>query len=216
MIDESLKQDVLELAGIAKACPDNLQEKCFEIILTDYLGRLVQANAVQKRGERPASPEATGEEKQDQPVDPEVLDSGAPQSESDLIMKDLHIKAKRFLEKYSLTLADLNQILYKEGDELRPLYEDLKTNKGAESQIRIGLLQALISGIKSGDFEFSGETVRKECQERKCYDGGNFSTNFKNNAALFDGFEKYDSKKPIIRLSDDGRQALAKAIGELR
>lgn len=34
---DDLKTRVLELAEIAKACPDNLQEKCFELLLQDLL-----------------------------------------------------------------------------------------------------------------------------------------------------------------------------------
>lgn len=115
----------------------------------------------------------------------------APQSSgSDLAMTDLHIKAKKFLEKTGTTLDELNQVLYKEGDALLPLYEDLKTTKVSESQVRIGLLLALANGIRIGEFEFDGEAVRRECQTRKCYDPGNFAVNFKNNASLFDGFEE--------------------------
>jgi hypothetical protein len=140
--------------------------------------------------------------------------------DSDLTLKDLHVKAKKFLQKYGTTLEDLNQIFYKEGSgdegKLLPLYEDLKTTKAAESQVRIALMQALESGIKTGEFEFDGEAVRKECQTRKCYDMNNFSANFKNSSDLFDGFEKYDKQEPTIKLSDAGRKALAKAISELR
>jgi hypothetical protein len=213
MSDQDLKQSILELAAIAKECPDSLQEKCFELLLMDFL---------QKRNGLSTSPgippPVTAPEGTDSDSTKEKAGSGvepAAKSDSDLSPKDLHVKAKKFLEKYSLSIADLNQIFYKEGESILPLYEDLKTTKASESQIRIGLLQAFVSGIKSGDFEFDGEVVRKECQDRKCYDGGNFSANFKNNATLFDGFEKYDSKNPVIRLSEAGRQALSKAIGEM-
>ena len=147
-----------------------------------------------------------------------VTDPGvsAPASEHDLAIRDVHVKARKFLEKYGKTIADLNQIFYKEAGELRPLYEDLKTTRTSESQTRIALLHALLSGINAGKFQFDGEEVRKECQVRKCYDAGNFSANFKNSAALFDGFEKYDKQSPVIRLSEAGREALSKVIVELQ
>ena len=47
-------------------------------------------------------------------------------------------------------------------------------------------------------------------------DLANFAANFKNNSTLFDGFEKYDKKRPRIRLSEDGRKELAELIRELR
>jgi hypothetical protein len=36
---QDLKARVLEFASIAKECPDNLQEKCFELLLTDFLSQ---------------------------------------------------------------------------------------------------------------------------------------------------------------------------------
>ena len=42
------------------------------------------------------------------------------------------------------------------------------------------------------------------------------SANFKHSASLFDGFEKYDKQSPAIRLSEEGRMALAQVINELR
>lgn len=134
----------------------------------------------------------------------------------DIEMKDLHVKARKFLEKQGTTLQDINQIFYKEGDEFLPLYEELKSTKIAECQTRIGLLQALAAGLKTGEFQFSGEDVRKECQDRKCYDTKNFSANFKNSSSLFEGFDKYDKSVPTVRLSEAGRKQLASLIAELK
>jgi hypothetical protein len=213
MLPDDLKTDVLELAAIAKDCPEGFRDKCFELLLTHYLRHLETRAPKTEPVNRSTEPEPP------EPKEPDVKQKQQITTEAppgpDLTLKDLHVKAKKFLEKYEKTIDDLNQIFYKEGDEYRPLFEDLKTTKTAESQIRIALLQALVSGIKSGDFQFDGEAVRKECQIRKCYDAGNFSTNFKNSAGLFDGFEKYEKQSPIIKLSEDGRKALAQVISEL-
>ena len=132
------------------------------------------------------------------------------------MLTDVHVKARRFLEKYGRTIAELNQLFYKEGEELMPLYEDLKTTKITESQIRLALLAALKEGIKTGDFVFNGESVRTDCQVRKCYDQANFAATFKRNATLFDGFEAYDSESPKVRLSESGKEFLSGLIVELR
>jgi hypothetical protein len=216
MTNQTLKQDVLELAAIAKECPDNLQEKCFELLLAGYLRPSTPAHGKCGDSDKSAAPVVTNTSSTARTTVPEVPDGGVSQSQNDLTLMDLHLKAKKFLEKSGLSVANLNQVLYKEGDDILPLYEDLKTTKSSESQIRAGLLQAMVSGIKSGAFEFNGEDVRKECQARKCYDGGNFATNFRNSATLFEGFEKYDSQNPTVRLSDEGRKSLAKAISELQ
>ncbi len=216
MILPELKQDVLSIAEIANECPENFRERCFELLLVHYLEQFKSQQAELPKTEKPNKDVSTTSELNGKPPDIETLNGHQAPPESDLALKDLHVKAKRFLEKAGLNLTDLNQIFYKADEGILPLYEDLKTTKASESQIRIGLLQALASGIKTGEFEFDGEDVRKECQTRKCYDVGNFSANFKNNANLFDGFEKYEKQQPIIKLSEEGRKALAKAISELR
>ena len=128
----------------------------------------------------------------------------------------MHTKTKKFLAKYQLSIEDLNEILYKENGTILPLFDDLKTTKTSESQLRIALLQALILGIETGDFTFDGEQVRRECQLRKCYDSANFTSTFKNNAVLFDNFEKYDKETPLVRLSEEGRKRLAEVIKDLK
>ena len=201
-MSDELKAKVREFATIAKECPQHLQEKCFEVLMTDYLNSLKSPRTAQ------TSLAATaGEIPTEEPSAPE---------QADIQETDLHIKARKFLSKYSVSVDDLNQILYKEGDQFLPLYEDLKTTRAAESQVRIGLLQALIWALQTGEFQFDGEAVRKECQERKCYDGNNFATNFKNNSSLFEGFSRYSAKSPTIRLSEDGRKELAELIRELQ
>lgn len=133
----------------------------------------------------------------------------------DLQLKDLPIKVRKFLEKQGLSIDHINELFYRENLELKTLYEDLKTTKTSESQIRLGLLSALQTALETGEFEFNGESVRQQCQLRKCYDAGNFIANFKNNTKLFEGFSDYD-KKAAIRLSEAGRKQLADLIKELQ
>ncbi len=213
MLPSELKDDVLELAGIAKECPDGLKEKCFELLLGHYLRQLELKDRASNPKQQAQVPSTNTEGINAITAQP---DQQVIASEHDLAITDVHVKARKFLEKYGKTINDLNQVFYKEAGELRPLYEDLKTTKTSESQIRIALLHSLLSGINSGEFEFNGEEVRKECQVRKCYDANNFSANFKNNANLFDSFDKYDKHSPAIRLSEAGRGSLANVIVELQ
>jgi hypothetical protein len=220
MEPENLKADVLELAAIAQECPETLREKCFELLLTHYLREVeVREAGLPKssdKGGALASPQQAGSAEANGGAPQSAVTMPPPPSQEDITLTDIHIRARKFLEKYQLTIADLNQLFYKDGGEFRPLYEDLKTTKAAESQIRIALLQALLCGMNSGDFQFDGETVRKDCQTRKCYDVGNFSANFKNNTTLFDAFEKYEKQSPLIKLSEAGGEQLAALITELR
>jgi hypothetical protein len=214
MAPNNLKADVLEIATIAKECPESLRDKCFELLLSHYLKQL-EPDTKNATVKEPAT-EPKSEKEDETRTEASSQTSITPTSEHDLAIRDVHVKAQRFLAKYGKTIDDLNQIFYKEAGELRPLYEDLKTTKTSESQTRIALLHALLSGINTGEFQFDGEAVRKECQTRKCYDANNFSANFKNNSTLFDGFEKYEKQSPTIKLSEAGRESLARVISELR
>jgi len=134
----------------------------------------------------------------------------------DLSETDLHVKVRQFLKKSGLTVGLINQIFYKEGTEIKPLYDDLKSTKAAESQIRISLLHALKNAITTGDFKFNGEDVRAETQLRKCYDAANFAATFKYNKDMFDVFTKYKKNSPFISLSSKGKERLAEVIKELQ
>lgn len=201
---ETLKQKVLEFVAIAKECPESLQEKCFELLLSDYLAR---ERPKSKEKEKKAEPEA--EEKGEKPPE-------KPSQQEDIQETDLHVKAKQFLKKNGLSIEHINQLFYKEEGNFLPLYDDLRTEKASESQIRIALLHALLNGMHTGNFEFNGETVREEARMRKCYDMANFAATFKNNQSLFEGFDKYSKSSPKIRLSAEGKEKIAEIIRDLQ
>jgi len=207
-MSEKLKQKIMEFVALTKDCPENLQEKCFELLLADYLQQL-----------RPKAPDVAEDVKQPKLTGDEGKKEGedkkTPQQE-DIAETDLHVKARQFLKKSGLTVEHINQLFYKEEGNFLPLYDDLKTTKAAESQIRVALLHALLSGMHTGDFEFNGESVRNEVQIRKCFDQPNFATIFKKNSELFDGFSNYSKTSPTIRLSTGGKARLAEVIKELQ
>ena len=205
-----LKTAILEIVEIVKSVPEPLQGRCSEMLLADHLESQKHAP-----NPRPAE-EKVSTEKNGTPTATLPAPDEKPIAQADIQLPDLHLKAKKFLEKHSLSIADLNEVFYKEGADFKPLFDYLKTTKLAESQIRIAMLEALKSGLTTGDFQFDGEVVRAECQVRKCYDGPNFAANFKNNSGLFEAFEGYKKATPIIRLSETGRNRLAELITELK
>lgn len=200
-----IKKVILELAEIAKACPDNLQQTCFELLLKDYLG---------KQNPSKKQIETTGMNSKEQEVktDPVVKTGG---NAAEIVKSALHIKANKFLEKYSITIDQINNLFYKEGESILPLFDDLKTNRLAESQIRIALLQCLHSGLTTGEFNCKVELVRQECNDRKCYATNNFGGNFRNNIELFD-CENYGKDTKDLRLSEKGKTELARVIKEMQ
>jgi len=202
-----LKEKIEEFAAIARDLPDNLQVICFELLLRSHLEQLT-GNRLTK--DPPSNPSAGA-------VPPtetkRPADAGAKQD--DVKASDLHLKAKRFIERYGISLEQINNLFFKEDTQLKPLYEDLKTTRTSESQIRITLLLALRSAITTGEFEADVEAIRQECTERKCYDGNNFGNNFNNNKSFFD-FKKYTKNIKSVKLSDSGRKQLADTIKDLQ
>lgn len=205
-----LKDKVDEFAEIAKSLPDNLQVVCFELLLKHYL----DAAGTRPTKEVSAAADSTLATTTLPPVQV-TPPAEAGSKQEDLKPADLHLKVRKFLEKHALSIDHLNNLFFKEEGALKALYEDLKTTRMSESQIRITLLSALRSAITTGEFEAMIEAVRQECTERKCYDGSNFANNFNNNKSLFD-FDKFAKGIPSVKLSEDGRKELADVIQELQ
>ena len=206
---EDIKSKVLELASIAKECPENLQVKCFELLLTDFLSK---HHIPAQKGKMNPGNEGVA----DRIDQSNQSDNNTGFKQEDIQDRDLHVKVKSMMKKEGVTIEQINQIFYKEDGEIKPLFDDLKTTKAAESQIRIALLNALKNAIHAGEFKFDGEEIRKDTQQWKCYDAPNFAANFKNNKALFDNFDAYDKSNPGISLSTDGKTKLAEVIKALQ
>jgi hypothetical protein len=147
-------------------------------------------------------------------IETQVKSDTGESEQRGITTSDLHIKFRNFMDKNNVSIDAINSLYYFESDSFLNIYDDLRTTKMAEVQIRISLLQALNNAMSTGDFSFDGEAVRSECQKRKAYDKDNFSANFKNNFSLFDNYMKY-KKGDQIRLSERGKGELIKLIGEL-
>jgi hypothetical protein len=206
-----LRDKIKELAEIAASVPENLQAVCFEVLLRDYLAAVSATGTGAKK-----KSEAKGKDDSEAAAAASAKTvEEAAKDQADVTLADLHVKARKFMEKYSVSISELNNLFYKEGTSVRPLYEDLKTTRMSEAQIRIALLQALRSGLVDGEFAAQVENIRTECRDRKALDVGNFSANFNNNVSLFD-FEKYGKDTKDVRLSENGRKELAQLIKELQ
>lgn len=211
---KKLKEKVSEIVDIAKSCPENLQVSCFDILLKYFLGTLEQ-NPAKTTSDLPTKASQKLQE-QDSSKSTDIPDVKAKKTtQEDIRDTDIHLKAKRFMEKTGVTISELNNLFYKQGGEFLPLFDDLKTTRMAESQIRITLIQCLVNALASGEFEVQLESVRTECTKRKCYDSSNFYANFRNNKGLFDSTE-INSRIKYIKLSDEGRKKLADLIKELQ
>jgi hypothetical protein len=205
---KSIRDKVLEIAAIAKECPDNLQTICFETLLKHELEHIASKKPTKEQkpdGDRDPIPEPERK--------PTVEESAKAQD--DIAERDLHTKARHFVKKYGVSMEELNNVFYKQDGQIHSLYEDLKTTRMSEGQIRIALLQALRTALTSGEFVAQVADVRAECNARKCYDQNNFAANFSKAAASFD-FAKYDKSVATVRLSEEGRRQLAELVKTLQ
>lgn len=207
-MNETLKNSVLEIAELLKSLPEVIQPRAFEMLLSNELDSQDHPPKIIKTKKPVEDQQESGDEA------PSNVDHD--NDTEDIVSTNLHVKARKFLDKHSLTLKDVNGLFYKDGDQFVPLYEDLKTTKTSESQIRIALLLAFRHGMQNGDFEFSGETVRQECVTKKCYDAANFTRNFNNSASMFDGFESYSKTSPTVKINEEGKKTLAALVKELQ
>src|ERR1700731_4223551 len=105
MLPADFVEGVRELIALAKECPENLQEKCLEMPLEDFLkksggGFSLVPNVPPATGAASSPPAAAPEET------PETLteETESTPGQRDLLMTDLHLKAKKFLNQYSLSL----------------------------------------------------------------------------------------------------------------
>lgn len=205
-----LKEEIKNIIEVVQQCPEKFQERCFEILLNQYI--------TDYRGKKP---EIKGESKQQQIVEESKnIDVGYTEESiqtDEIKQTDFHIKVQRFMSTNGISISEINNLYYKENDKLMPLYETLGSTKMSECQMRIALLTAFENSFSdpNGDMTFNGEVVRQRCQAMKCYDMPNFSTNLKKNSSFIDNFnDKYD-KNANYSLSIEGKKELAKIISEL-
>jgi len=197
---EKLEEQLKRIVELVKLCPANLQEKCFELLLNNLLLNI--SNGKLAKDDKP---------KRTLLENPEGAVQKDDGKEEEIKLTDLHIKAKKLLEQ-GLLISDINNAFYKEGEEIKPLFDDLKSSKISESQIKLALIEAFKNSVKTGDFTFNTDVVKQQCEIYKCYDSANFSSYFKNKSNLFS--EEY-KRSSVMSLSTDGKKELISTIKAL-
>ena len=205
-----LKEEIKNIIDIVQQCPEKFQERCFEILLNQYM-----ADCREKKHENESAYKSPQIKEEDKKAETTYIDENSQTEE--IKQTDFHIKVQKFMTTNGISISDINNLYYKENDKLLPLYETLGSTKMSECQMRIALLTAFENSYSdsNGDMYFNGEVVRQRCQAMKCYDMPNFSTNFKKNSGFIDNFnDKYD-KNASYSLSIEGKKELAKIITDL-
>ena len=217
-----LKEEVNEIVAIVALVPESLKVMCFEMLLKDALAKRhappkAPPHAPPAAEPKPLKPAATAADETPTGADSTSITAPGVQPKvnggSDIATTDLHMKTRRFLDKYGLTLEHVNNVFYKEDGKYELLITDFGATTMAEGQIRIASMQALQQALVDGEFTTTVEAVREECKIRKCYDSPNFTSNFKKNAGTFD-FGEWNNETEL-RLSEDGKKALAEVVKTL-
>ena len=210
---QQLKIEIKEIIEIVNQCPESLKEKCFEILIENYLASNVQSVKLQRQ-----------EVSEPKVVDNELRTNDTDTSEEielsandDIELKDFHVKIRRLLEDNKITKTILNQLYYKEDGKLMPLYETLKSNKMSDCQVRLALLSAFENSYNdaNGEMAFHYEAVRSRCQTMKCYSLPNFASYFKNSKEFWEALPDKPDKNSIVALSFAGKKELAKVLLDL-
>lgn len=207
-----LKEQIKEIVEVVALVPEQFKDQCFELLLKDALAkRSLTTDAIPaKAAPRPQASEASdGEQKERQPL----TEAKQPKvnAGSDISLADLHMKTRKFMEKHAVTVDELNNLFYKEGEGYQALFTDLGVTGVSEGQMRIALLQCLHRSLTDGEFATTVEEVREECKMRKCYDQNNFASNFKKNSGLFD-FGEWSKEVSELKLSEEGRKTLGAVV----
>jgi hypothetical protein len=204
-----LKAELKEIVELVELVPEPLKLTCFEMLFKELLNKTrtpVEAEPHKLKGKKAEQANATDDEHD--PLAAEKKLDQQVSSQSDINLSEIHLKSKKFLERHQITAEQLNNLFYKEGEKFKPLFENFKTTKMSEMQIRIALLQAFQASLDDGEFVTTVEAVREECKARKAYDLANFTTIFKTNSTLFD-FGTWSKDVVDLRLSEEGRKQLA-------
>ena len=187
MNKDDVKAELKEIIELVKVCPEPLQAKCFEILLTDYLTSKKQ----------PTKQAGQTNERQDKP-------SHVPAE------TDTRIRA--FAAQHGLQPDDVLKVF--QVDDLGNVsieVTDLKTNKNAKRQRTLALLIGGRHQFLEGAFEVPIEELRELCVTYSAYDAANFMTNLKNAKEIFAGFKSNATNK----LSPVGKSELGKLIKTL-
>ncbi len=210
---QTLKSEIKEIIEIVKQCPDSLQEKCFELLLENFINSNNTPNTPQQN----SAPVSSKRNDYADISAPKEEKNEAENQSTEIALKDFHVKVQRFLQSNNITIENINYLYYKENDKLMPLYDTLNSTNMCECQIRLALLTAFENSFfdNNGEMMFTCSEVRTRCNTMKCYNASNFASYFKNNSSLWENWPEKPDKNLSIYLSAEGKKELAKVLLDL-
>lgn len=190
MSKTELIKEIKEIIEIVKTCPQNLQEKCFEILLTSAISQT----------KKQTIPNSTSEVAQKE------------QDDGSTIPTEISKRIKTFAGQFGLSEASVSKVfLTDESGNVSIEVTDLKAKKVSQQQKRLALLIGTRHQFMEGSFDVPNDELREMCVTYGVYDAANFAVNIKNFKEIFAGFKSGAKNK----LSPIGKKGAADLIKEL-
>jgi hypothetical protein len=143
-----MKKEIKEIAGIARACPEEFRTECFRVLLDDLLKR--------NRGEEDKREEDEGNGKRQK-------HNGG------------HSAFKDFLKKYAVPGDAIGNVFDFKGEDDFLRVSDFRQNTKSKQQIVIGLLACVRGLHKKGIPTVTDKDFRDICDKHEVYDKNNFA-----------------------------------------
>jgi hypothetical protein len=191
---EAALERILELVT---KCPKELQEKCFEVLLTGYVQFEVGAS-------KPPPQSSQGHAAQQTHQQDSQHESHIPQA----VLPRFRNTAKRL----GITLDKLESLFDFSVDPFTLHAATLPGKKNSEKTRQVALLAASRSYLATGSWSADWQEVKSLCVDYNCYDAPNHAVILKKGAN--DLFKSVEPGKPV-ELSSDGVQEAEKLLKSL-
>lgn len=189
MTKEEFKKEIKEILELVRVCPQNLQEKCFEVLLN---------HALSVKGGRPTSKVAV----------PDTADTDTQE-----VPPEVKKRIKTFAGAHQLSEAEIYKIFnVEETGNVSIEVTDLRSKKVSQQQRRLALLIGVKHQFTDGSFDVPKDELREECVTYSAYDAANFVQNLKNMKEIFAGFKPAST---TYKLSPMGKSQAASLIKEI-
>lgn len=196
---EQVEKALQSIMQVVEKCPEQFKEKCFEILLSDYLNRLgapaVGGPIPQQQPTLQKSSPASGIAGQLAQLPP------ATKTRLGNLGKRIEMNDERFLELFDFT-----------SDEVHYHPIEVPGDSVAEQMRNTALLVATFTYLAGGHWRADWAEARALCLDCNCYDSGNFATAMRAEEGNL--FKSVTANEPL-ELTGPGRQGAEQLLAQL-
>lgn len=191
---EDGKEQLKAIITLTAQCPQELKEKCFEILLQGYVDSKLGKHKFDKPHGSSGVP----------------LDEALPEDqESGNIPENVAPRMKTMAKRLKISIAKFSELFDFTVDPFTFHAFEVPGKNKAEKTRNVALLGATKSYLISGQWRGDWAEVKAMCVNQNCYDRANMNTNLTH-----DNFKTVNSDSGIT-LSTSGTKAAEKLIAKL-